>query len=682
MPKENSQKESMSLKKIDCMGSNFSLKFPTLSGKFQTHLGGLITILVGIVSIGAFAVIMSQYFDKSQPIVTTSSEKGPAKLEFNLYREMMFTPIGLYLGPNYITSNWERYVTVKARVRKLFLNESSYKMEITPFLEFDYIPCSQSTDPVVKEFMDLVDIKKIGLEKVYLCPDFRGKGDEFKVVDDFETHEFRVIYLNIYPCSLPNPADCATEKEILAMGVDILPVTKLIETADFENPIRNFMVKRFNEIEPTLNKNLKFDLRNSKVVDDASRFSKPVVKTRFSEAFHRSTDYNKRDGSLYCHPSAIKALKCEEYIRYNYQGVGDVGVIRRNYKKWTEMLGEFGGIMKIISSTVFAVYAFYNLFSMKTYLESVVLGSNQNDHEEASELLKNKQKNSADKKEAKTSKAPKNADDSEPSLKEVLEEMVKTRTTVNSLISKMNTLELLEQIIFDKNEEVKKLIPLVLFQKAQKDLKAKKRKNTKKSKNEAKIPTTLLSNNQVVSLEQAEGEEFEKEKKPASLRETYEILQKSNPEDPLRSIVKEYMQDYLRDLFDENETEMRDKVLKKAQNQFYRKKPKIKQNLKLSFFDQSEEHLDQKKKDLEAKFSKNGADLPESDNDIKNPKNPVAVNFQPSRVVRRSTKLNSPLKHLISRPSKHNRKGLRLEIKDELDGQKKRQRKILKDFEY
>ena len=133
-------------------------------------------------------------------------------------------------------------------------------MQITPFLEFD---CSQYTDPVVKEFMVTADIGNAGLENIYFCLDFKGKGGEFRVLEDLQTLEFKIANLDVYPCSLPNPADCASEQEIRSIGVDILPIT-LLETADFDNSIRNFMVKRYNELDPSLTKDLKFDLWNRK----------------------------------------------------------------------------------------------------------------------------------------------------------------------------------------------------------------------------------------------------------------------------------------------------------------------------------------------------------------------------------------------------------------------------------
>ena len=538
---------TIGLKTIDFMGTNFNLNFNTISGKFQTHLGGSITILMGIISVGAFYMVMSQYFDRSKPVVTTSSEIGSRTLEFNLYKEMLFTPVGIYLGTQYIRSDWDRYITVKAYVRNLVLNSTTYRMQITPFLEFDYIPCSQSTDPVVKEFMVTADTGNAGLENIYLCPDFKGKGDEFRVLDDLQTLEFKVAFLDIYPCSLPNPADCASEREIRSLGVDILPVTKLLETADYDDPIRNFVVKRYNELDPSLIKNLKFDLRNSKVVDDASRFSEPVIKKRFSEAFHRSTDFTTRDGSIYCHPLMIRTARCPQYIKYNFQGVGDVGIIRRNYRKWTEMLGEFGGIIKVVSSTAFAFYAFYNIFMMKSYLGRVVLGSNQKDHKEATELLKKQQKavrvNLA-KISGVSAKTALQAKNLMPTQKEVMQEMLRTRTDVDNLIGKLNTIELLEQILFGGNEEVKKLIPLVLYQKAQKDLELQKaEEKNKKKKRESQAS---LNTNQITPITRPSNQRIQKKKKgPSSLKDCYKQLQGSKLDDSFRNAVKEYMLDYL-----------------------------------------------------------------------------------------------------------------------------------------
>ena len=655
MSTKNSPKSSIGLKTIDFMGSSFSLNFATLSGKFQTHLGGSITILMGIISIAAFVSVMSQYFDRSKPIVTTSSEKGPARLEFNLYREMLFSPIGLYKGQHYIRSNWERYVTIKAFVHKLVLNKTTHQMQVTPYLAFDYIPCSQSTDPTVRKFMDTADISNADLDQVYLCPDFRGIGDEYKVIDDLEKLEFKVANLNIYPCSLPNPADCATEREIIDMGADILPVTKLIETADFDNPIRNFMVKRYNELDPTLFKNLKFDLRNSKVVDDASRFSEPVIKTWFSEAFHRSTDYNKRDGSLYCHPLMIRAFQCPEYIRYNFQGTGDVGVIRRNYKKWTEMLGEFGGIIKVVSSTVFTIYAIYNMFMMKSYLGKVVIGSNQKDHKEALKLLRKQEKtqkvNQAKISAAQAKSAFQPSNSTEATQKEVLEEMLKTRTTVDNLISKLNTLELIEQVLFRGCEDVKKLIPLVLYQRAKEEVEGIKIQKKQKP------PLVPLNNNQVTPLSEPNSQQNKKKKESASLKDSYNLLQQSTAGDPLRSIIDQYMLDYLENVFEGDPGAPGSNILERVQNNFNRK-AKIQNNHQFSFESKSDQNQ-AKKEILATKLPQNDSQAPESDNSSLTP---PKILKQPSTVIKSPIKVKSPFKSLIRRKKHQSHKGLELEM--------------------
>ena len=243
---------ALGLKSVDFLGSEFAFKFPsTTTGRHQTHFGGCITILLTIISATTFVLVMSQYFDKTTPVVTTSSEIGPRLMKFNLYEQLMFSPITMYIGTTYIERNWSKYVTVRARVETSVFNLSTKRFEISPYREFDFIPCEQSRDLKVVEFLIGMNNDE-GLRTILICPDFGAFGDDLTVIDDFGNLRFRWVNVHIYPCSLPNKQDCASEQEIRALTVDINPVFKMMKTSDYKNPIRNFMVTPRGFLQPKL----------------------------------------------------------------------------------------------------------------------------------------------------------------------------------------------------------------------------------------------------------------------------------------------------------------------------------------------------------------------------------------------------------------------------------------------
>ena len=106
MPKRlnlSSKKSKVGLHSLDMLGSKFSMNFSTSTGRFQTQMGGIITILLGLISIATFLVVMSQYFDRSSPVVTNSTESGSKVVKFDFYKEDLYPIVGLNLLGNYIT---------------------------------------------------------------------------------------------------------------------------------------------------------------------------------------------------------------------------------------------------------------------------------------------------------------------------------------------------------------------------------------------------------------------------------------------------------------------------------------------------------------------------------------------------------------------------------------------------
>ena len=92
-------KQPWGIRSLDILGKKFSLSFETSSGKFQTSLGGYLTLALTLISLGTFVLIFSQYFNKDSPVVTTSSEFDSKITQFNLYNEDLSSPMGISLGP-------------------------------------------------------------------------------------------------------------------------------------------------------------------------------------------------------------------------------------------------------------------------------------------------------------------------------------------------------------------------------------------------------------------------------------------------------------------------------------------------------------------------------------------------------------------------------------------------------
>ena len=55
-------KNKYRIQSLDFLGSQFKIGYSTLTGKFQTKLGGYLTILMSVLSTTMFFIVMSQFF--------------------------------------------------------------------------------------------------------------------------------------------------------------------------------------------------------------------------------------------------------------------------------------------------------------------------------------------------------------------------------------------------------------------------------------------------------------------------------------------------------------------------------------------------------------------------------------------------------------------------------------------
>ena len=228
------------------------------------------------------------------------------------------------------------------------------------------------------------------------------------------------------------------------------------------------------------------------------------------------------------------------------------------------MLGEFGGILKVITSTMFFFYAFYNLWRMGSYLEGVMLAPSRKEAKEVKKLLgfdkKYKKRNNFQIDFSKVEPAGKNKkEEKEADPQKVLKSLLSTRFDVDKLLSKLNTIELIEKLLFF-NEDQKKLIPLVLFNLTQQQLS----QQNNQSKNQSKGTNENIMNNtnynhlnhtnyhhQHLDMEQKQ-DQGALNRQSLSYDQIYRSLLNSESGDPLKTSMKQLMLNNLEKTFNQS----------------------------------------------------------------------------------------------------------------------------------
>ena len=307
MAKSNETSSKCSIKNLDFLGDKFKIGYSTPNGKFQSKLGGYITILMGVLSTSMFFVVMSQFFTKSSPVVMTSSEFGSKISTFNLYKENLFQNFGIRKGIKYVDGpDIRRYVTIRAEIVDSAASFTEKRFFVKPFREFEYDVCENVKDEHVRQYMrDISDIS--GIETYFTCPDFKGLGNDFVVHDNYDNHTYKWLSIKIYPCSLEDKSQCASAEEIEALRNDYTYPLKLLQPSDAETPVRTSIIRQSVTFDPRTTKNIKMVVKLNRVLDGTlTTLIPPTLKLEYATIHEDKIDPRKRkESQIHCTKAQI-----------------------------------------------------------------------------------------------------------------------------------------------------------------------------------------------------------------------------------------------------------------------------------------------------------------------------------------------------------------------------------------
>ena len=175
----------------------------------------------------------------------------------------------------------------------------------------------------------------------------------------------------------------------------------------------------------------------------------------------------------------IDAGECDECMEIVYEVDNEVVITKRRYKKIPALLGEFGGMLKLLTST-FVVLSFYYSGAIKSFLFSQVFGIEKS---KAEQILKragrsldivsgenqgthlkkprDQGRGPGDKGEASFLRKNNYLRNSNPSLKRFRKEVVNSKTDIVGLTKTMNLVDVLDGANLNNYHEV--LLPLVVL---------------------------------------------------------------------------------------------------------------------------------------------------------------------------------------------------------------------------
>ena len=347
------------------MGERLRLNYTKTARRFKTRLGGLVTLLIIVLSLIALFVVFSEYFDTSSPIVTTARELSPSAQSLNIFDKGLFPAVMVAgMDGQFENLKMSKYFTIQAQIFKKTVNLAKNTTEIGVTKRYHYIPCSE-----IKEHDSLLVILRRAGRTVdfrsVLCPHYKEVENNATISFDPKSLSSEYLSIKFYPCTLPNKDECYPMNRVFGAEAMLGGVSNLTSPEDFENPVGYRWFLRKFLIDITRTKSYRHVLQGIKIFDDRSFIENLEAKADYAVYKLWTTDSWARDMTqLHCTPQMIEAGDCEEYFEFVYEMASEVVITTRRYKNAVGLLCQFGGILKLLT-TMFFMLSFIILGQLK-----------------------------------------------------------------------------------------------------------------------------------------------------------------------------------------------------------------------------------------------------------------------------------------------------------------------------
>ena len=247
---------------------------------------------------------------------------------------------------------------------------------------------------------------------------------------------------------------------------------------NFTDPVAFRWFVRTFLVDVTRTKSFRHVLQKNKIIDDRYFLRKPEVKAEYAVYKLLSSDSWSRDMTqLHCTLAMVDAGDCQEYMEFVYELDNEIFITKRRYKKIQALVGEFGGILKLLT-TAFVIVSFHNLKAVKKFFFVKIFSIKKSSLVEAAKRIG--KKNVYVRKQrsrATTSKIkPKNDRElpsslfqkqlipfniSQPRPQKNLDEAILDKIDIYHLVKKMNFIEIIKKATLKQHHKV--LLPLALL---------------------------------------------------------------------------------------------------------------------------------------------------------------------------------------------------------------------------
>ena len=433
------------LKAIDAFGCEFELQ---LAGKpkYKTVCGTFLTLGCVFLVVLSIFIFVSAYRNTEEPQVTVSLESTTVYPEMDIFTEGLAFGFTLYNGASFIPpEQFPKYLTILGFKTIINYDESSQTPQIQTipiyFRKWNQLTIEDKS--LVERTLTLPSADEY--KEIMVFPD--ADKTIWKVRGSFAQPPFETIKLFLFPCTLPNSADCATPQELSGVTIGMPFVSKSLHFQSKKDPIRTNLDTDTDMLVSVASRSYQIIfMKQNVVVDDDRDFYDPEPNYRFLDIEKVLSTSGIRAPVSICTPVQLLQNQCSPYIEIELKAGGKISTVHRKYEKLFATVSEIGGFGDLIFIVFGFVYMFYNQFFYNRWIRQQMIPE---------ELRKNSDFSYLSEKDQKELTA------------RAIETIMQEETDAVQMVKRFQKISILFEAIFEPHHL--KLLPEVLLQTAKKE---------------------------------------------------------------------------------------------------------------------------------------------------------------------------------------------------------------------
>lgn len=365
------------LKSFDIFGQDFSFNATKSTSKYQTNCGASLTLVCILVTMAAFLNFTSEYLSTDNPRVTISSERKNKYPDVNLVENEFLPSLGFVNVTRALPSTeLDRFLTMVAVKIELKFNSGEVQGTYTPISTQNFVDCQNSKNSEyiaeLAKQSGSYQMFKLGLIN---CPEDPTDTDFWSVRGVPNDLPFYYISYMVYPCSLPDPTQCATAEEVSKLEMTNSFASRFYKLSDKKNPVKLlFEYNRFTvALDPSRIGVSRMHFANVKIMDEDIDFKNAGLNKEFFKIGNIYTYSKARPASIHCTKLQIMTGVCIPYVETRIMSGSNEETVLRVYPKLFSTISELGGFGDLIFIAVGMIYFWYNNYYFNKQEEGEIL---------------------------------------------------------------------------------------------------------------------------------------------------------------------------------------------------------------------------------------------------------------------------------------------------------------------